>query len=1093
MTNITVIKSVCNFSQVRSLQNLENRYLLIANGNNILTYSIQGSSIFEEPISTNQIFSCFGITKIIVESPLKTKHFVVTLGNRYLAVNRFLLECGNLCQEEKTRCHINLHDWALDAAFQINCDDIINVVSAGNRVTSVNWKRGEKLHTYECTTSCILYSAKLRNSSVDGQLIVTGGTVFKQIFIWFVDIKDKKRKYPVAHHLHSHDGVIFDIDYCAKYHKLASASDDRSIRVWSHPETDRPQIIESPEHILYGHQSRVWCVKFVDSDDALYDSLLISGGEDGSAFVWNHQIGTKILSVNLSSSSLWSVSQSKDPTRLFYGSNYGRVISCDLISRIKNLPTNPFCESNFKTTKREADILTSLSWVAEDTVISINKSGVIKLSTIDETTQNLSTIVISVRGLNTEDCFESYSTTAVSSYNQIAVGDKVGKIYLFNISRGSNCADMSIDYSQILNAHDGDSKVCGLVWLDNNTLLSSDVFGRIKVWKVDIIEDITCIGNHQLPKSRHSWVTTASFIKSHKGNYRIVIGDRSGGVYFYKEGQVDPQNCYPKLHGMDGVSSVQPTEKDKVYTTGRDGRVMELSLIEDQLILMRTFFKSKFIEWSCRLILDPDDGSPIRVIGFHSTDFIEYDLRMSRVSWSVSCGGGHRLWLYNEDDQGTINFIYTKHGTLCKESKNTSEINSENMAYCGKYPPLCSAYHSSQIRCCVIISRNYRNHHTLFATGGDDNLIVIQRFDSSRGTNISVLQTLYGHISSVKSLATTRFSDSDVDYLLVSGGGRCQMIFWKITLSNNCDDITTREIKNISIDDFENPKTHKEMKRKLWKKKDLNHDGRCGEARIMDMSVECEKNECGDISFTIACACSDSIFRLFHLDYDPVLDNYSLKLANSISGDGSCLNVARLLSSTTCLIGSNEGSLMKYSKRDGDTWKQVNKWRLHSRGVMDIATENESINRGHLLVASVGDDNQLNVVRLKSNNDCCYIDEDFRLSNKYAHDAQASGVVILDKVQQFLSCSIDQRVTLWKVKNSSSSSSVSNKQQHETTNNHLLPVASTISNVADITGCCILNESSASNSVTSSLPTSTTTALYIIIYGFGLEILKLLR
>ncbi len=58
---------------------------------------------------------------------------------------------------------------------------------------------------------------------------------------------------------------------------LASASDDRTVRLWAVPEEDPSDtsspVLLTPVRILYGHGARVWDVNFMED-------LVISGSEE---------------------------------------------------------------------------------------------------------------------------------------------------------------------------------------------------------------------------------------------------------------------------------------------------------------------------------------------------------------------------------------------------------------------------------------------------------------------------------------------------------------------------------------------------------------------------------------------------------------------------------------------------------------------------------------------------------------------------------------------------------------------------------------------------------------------------------------------
>lgn len=104
---------------------------------------------------------------------------------------------------------------------------------------------------------------------------------------------------PTAHSWSGHPAAAFDLAFSPSGTQLASASDDRSVRIWDlpppsvlldrirHPrEHARPSGKEhdvgvgEPRRTLWGHTGRVWRVAWSS------DSNLVSAGEDGRAIGW---------------------------------------------------------------------------------------------------------------------------------------------------------------------------------------------------------------------------------------------------------------------------------------------------------------------------------------------------------------------------------------------------------------------------------------------------------------------------------------------------------------------------------------------------------------------------------------------------------------------------------------------------------------------------------------------------------------------------------------------------------------------------------------------------------------------------------------
>lgn len=89
--------------------------------------------------------------------------------------------------------------------------------------------------------------------------------------------------------LDGHQGVIFNIEFSQESNYLFTASDDRSINVWS-LELEQDDELRFKSGSLYarfyGHDARVWkCVAFRDSSSGI--EYLCSVGEDLNVCLWN--------------------------------------------------------------------------------------------------------------------------------------------------------------------------------------------------------------------------------------------------------------------------------------------------------------------------------------------------------------------------------------------------------------------------------------------------------------------------------------------------------------------------------------------------------------------------------------------------------------------------------------------------------------------------------------------------------------------------------------------------------------------------------------------------------------------------------------
>lgn len=91
--------------------------------------------------------------------------------------------------------------------------------------------------------------------------------------------------FNLARTLNSHSEGVSDVAFSADSSFLASASDDRTVRIWDVEGGEASS--EGSVRVLRGHLSAVFCVAWNPRGD-----LVASGGMDETVRVWDVQKGT---------------------------------------------------------------------------------------------------------------------------------------------------------------------------------------------------------------------------------------------------------------------------------------------------------------------------------------------------------------------------------------------------------------------------------------------------------------------------------------------------------------------------------------------------------------------------------------------------------------------------------------------------------------------------------------------------------------------------------------------------------------------------------------------------------------------------------
>ncbi|KAJ8370163.1 hypothetical protein SKAU_G00101910 [Synaphobranchus kaupii] len=188
-----------------------------------------------------------------------------------------------------------LQDWVCDVRWLRGGAPLLAVALAHNAVLLLEAGKGRSLALRSCQEGCLLYSALLLGQHWDHAVIV-GGTVFNQLVIWRPGGGEGRgqpggeaeQRAPVEKRLLGHSGVIFSLAYQRERGWLASASDDRSVRLWGVGMLGGATGSGDPAppclRVLYGHQARVFSVR-------LSPGRVFSAGEDGACLQWDWDSG----------------------------------------------------------------------------------------------------------------------------------------------------------------------------------------------------------------------------------------------------------------------------------------------------------------------------------------------------------------------------------------------------------------------------------------------------------------------------------------------------------------------------------------------------------------------------------------------------------------------------------------------------------------------------------------------------------------------------------------------------------------------------------------------------------------------------------
>lgn len=638
---------------------------------------------------------------------------------------------------------IELQDWILDARWLFGDNHSrLCVAVAHNTSLLLDVTSGNVVVQRSCTEGCLLYSALLLVHESWTDTILIGGTVFNQLILWKPgggdDYSTSADKAPVERRLLGHNGVIFSICYLQDKGWLASASDDRSVRVWdvgilggrggkcghSNPSCLR---------VLYGHQARVFSV-------CLSRGNVFSAGEDGACLIWDSAGGGKVVrtlkghraggvralavSEGTPDGERWVASGGADgAVRLWMvgGREEGK-------ERTEEQLTDRLSDLGFpgkgvpKVVCRAKDEDGNARWSQSKFVVCTDQGTVYQYSDMQW----------EVLWQGTPE-FQSYcvmeTVTVVDKVSAeevclCAVGNLGGLIQVFPLSH-PDCGIL---------LRGGSGKVHSLIWQKANQnvyLLASGAEGHVFRWSVKVTLDENCfpalhvdtLPCFLLPPCAKRWLTAAVCLQSTSHGVLWVCGDRRGSLLLFQEGltqvagevnvcepALQPLSCLFGVHGKQGVTSVCE-HKGLLYSTGRDGCVRVFRVrpgpVETkgglQLEVLRFQRACKGMEWLERVLIleagiwegeqeisEGEQSEKVErearfvIAGFQAVHFVVWDpVRQERLL-AVPCGGGHRSWSLWPSHKGVWPgygvLVFIKHGAVLASHPPAEVLNSGKMA-----------------------------------------------------------------------------------------------------------------------------------------------------------------------------------------------------------------------------------------------------------------------------------------------------------------------------------------------------------------------------------------------------------------------------
>jgi WD40 repeat protein len=736
---------------------------------------------------------------------------------------------------------------------------LISDTSLGARNTCIDQRNSSlNISVSELTASSrsILYSAHLLWESTNC-ILVAAGTAFGEIMYWSWTNSDQGEAHSQIHQVFlGHEGSIFDVRISQELQRgccgnlkrvIASCSDDRTIRLWDVSDVDVnvngqegdlgsdaqrtrhtgfsvAAADEKPETsnclaIGWGHTSRVWRIRFLESSPCDGALSLLSAGEDATSRTWKlvASIGKgdglpcslqqTDCSAYHNGKNMWSIAayrQSTNSIRVASGAADGKIATYPLVGAgqqaddqdisvaeytLQDLihmaePTIAVGGPNSTKASKKGDSIRSYCFISDKTFLLITNTGKILVESFRPPSHSRlnSSLTNSLLVDQLED-LSGYSTCTGNAAHGVAflAGTK-GGIYMY-----------SARDSSLRKIHDVTGKVGALFVTD---ALSSEGQKQLallitlvgqkhsQLLFVDVSLDPSQPSSEALsvPASEiltGSTMTSMSLVDVGPGSSILLVGHRRGSIALYNVPRNTPGaeaslfRIIDKVHGDETVTGLMFRASSEVasaghlFSVGRDGclavHAVDLSRNSITLIHNLTLPIGPNIEdlytWRNRLL----------VHGFSSKKWFLYDITAEEEVMGIETGGAHRSWAFqqNPDSEtpgGSLVWTRTSSLHICSQVGSNHDV-------------LRSGGHGREIKAVaisppILTSDGTTQSRTLIATGAEDTDIKISTYDAGE---LVCKRTLRKHTTGIQHLQWS----SNGEYLFSSAGSE-EFYIWRV-------------------------------------------------------------------------------------------------------------------------------------------------------------------------------------------------------------------------------------------------------------------------------------------------------------------------
>lgn len=582
---------------------------------------------------------------------------------------------------------------------------------------------------------------------------------------------------------------------------MTTTSDDRSVKIWkinfSKDSKDWSNCTVKPMKSLYGHTARVFRCKIIVDNNVPF---IVSIGEDSNVCVWTEG-GCLLYRRQFNcGATLWNLDYNETIKTIFLCGSDGNVREIGLKNILEGNGLRKEIISN--------EILRDNEYLTKVKVMDNNK--IIALTSAD-------------RLIYQNDC-NDWSACAYNSYKSCVLEKFKRYVAIAGYKRTSvfeydACNTLNLIYE----VTDLQNMVRSFTFLNENEFLLCDDSGNCTFINRTSNKKL-CFS---LVTSKETYITVAL-----KEFDFLLVSDRSGDLYLFEidANEVHHRHRLKRVHGNLGCT-VLYSENGNFVTSGHDGTMKVIALNATCKTISISLTNKLPVSWMERVIRRNDNKK--LYAGFNDKRFVLANDECDILD-EIDCGGGHRFWdlLVNKND-GKFLFIRNK---MLYSINLTGYADDREKFF---QIPLLKWHIKS---CNSVKCIDMPNGNCVLVSGGDDNVLKINKFNDTAEPFVEHIRDMVQHISCIKTVTFIELNPTE--WLIISAGGRAQICITKISMNDN--EIATKEVTNFMLNSSD-------MERKrLGKSQTIDFDP---ETRFM--SVTCTED------FKIFTGCSDGYLRQF--------------------------------------------------------------------------------------------------------------------------------------------------------------------------------------------------------------------------------------